>query len=130
MPTKTLNPPLKFLCQDFRHHLEQFYASLNLAPPYHSLEKAVRLLSVECQKKPREELEHLTEDANRKWCFYGEIFSESGLADKHRGIILGLMESDKTPNLSTQYHIFLRTFHPKTSGRSSEKNYTTTQELS
>ena len=32
------------LREEFRHHLETFYAQLKLAPPYESVEKAIRLL--------------------------------------------------------------------------------------
>ncbi len=101
---------------DFRHHLEQFYASLNLAPPYHSLEKAIRLLSIVCERKTPEELEHLIEDSNLKWKVYDEIFFESGLSQKHRGIIQGLIESDQTLSLPAPYRNFLNAFHSKTKG--------------
>ncbi len=101
---------------DFRHHLEQFYASLNLAPPYHSLEKAIRLLSIVCERKTPEELEHLIEDSNLKWKVYDEIFFESSLSQKHRGIIQGLIESDQTLSLPAPYRNFLNAFHSKTKG--------------
>lgn len=111
MPTKTPNRSLDLLRGDFRHHLEQFYASLNLAPPYHSLEKAIRLLSIEGERKTQEELEHLIEDSNLKWKFYDVIFEESGLSKKHRGIIKGLIESDQTLSIPAPYRNFLNAFH-------------------
>jgi len=118
MPTKTPNRSLDLLRGDFRYHLEQFYASLNLAPPYHSLEKAIRLLSIEGERKTPEELEHLNEDSILKWKFYDEIFGESGLPQKHRGIIRGLIKSDQTLSLPAPYRIFLNAFQSKTQGSS------------
>ena len=116
MPTKTYNRSLDALRDDFRHHLEQFYASLNLAPPYHSLEKAIRLLSTEGERKTPEELERLIEDSNLKWNFYDEIFLESGLSQKHRGIIQGLIESNQTFSIPAPYRNFLNAFHSRTKG--------------
>lgn len=37
--------PAQVLKEEFRRHLETFYARLNLAPPYESVEKAVRTLT-------------------------------------------------------------------------------------
>ncbi len=113
MPTKTCHPALDQLRREFRHHLEQFYASLNLAPPYHSLEKAIRLLSLEGERKTAAELEHLIEDSHLKWKFYEEIFIESGLPQKHRGIIQGLIESNQTRSIPALYRNFLKAFHFK-----------------
>ncbi len=118
MPTKTPDRVLILLCQDFRHHLEQFYASLNLAPPYHSLEKAIRHLSFVYDRKTSDEREHLYEDLNLKWRFYEEIFIESGLPQKHRGIIRGLIESESPLSIPTQYGPFINAFHPQTQRRS------------
>lgn len=120
MPTKTCNPSLDLLRGEFRHHLEQFYASLNLAPPYHSLEKAIRLLSIEGEGKTAGELERLIEDSDLKWNFYGEIFIESGLSQKHRGIIQGLIESNQTRSLPAPYRNFLKAFYFKGKRRSEE----------
>lgn len=113
MPTTTFNSSLDLLRRDFRRQLEEFYASLNLAPPYDSLEKAVRLLSIECKRKTAEELEELIENSNSKWKFYDDIFFMSGLPQKHRGIIKKLIESDQTLSLRTTYRNFLRAFYSR-----------------
>ncbi|UCE63931.1 MAG: hypothetical protein JSU59_01880 [Nitrospirota bacterium] len=118
MPTNTCNPSLDQLRGEFRHHLEKFYASLNLAPPYHSLEKAIRLLSIVGERKTVEELERLIEDSNLKWNFFDEIFLESGLSQKHRGIIQGLIESDQTRAIPAPYRNLLNAFHSKDKGSS------------
>ena len=38
----TPNGTIDSLKDEFRHHLETFYAQLKLAPPYESVEKAIR----------------------------------------------------------------------------------------
>lgn len=79
--------PIHVLRQEFRGHLEQFYANLNLAPPYHSIEKALQHLSNTLRSKPDEFRQGLLQDATHKWELFQEIFSASGLQKKHRGII-------------------------------------------
>ena len=111
MSTKATNRQLDWLCQDFRRHLEQFYASLSLAPPYDSLEKAIRLLSKKCKKKAPEDLQALIQNPPLKWELYSAIFLESDLSQKHRGIIRGLIESDRTIALPAEYKNFLNAFH-------------------
>ena len=120
MPTETCHRSLDQLREEFRHHLEQFYASLNLAPPYHSLEKAIRLLSILGTRKTPKELERLVEDSNLKWNFFDEIFLESGLGQKHRGIIQGILESNQASSVPAPYRNFLKAFLPKTKGSPKE----------
>ena len=40
------------LREEFRHHLETFYAQLKLAPPYESVEKAIRSLTTSVHALP------------------------------------------------------------------------------
>ncbi|HSS29720.1 MAG TPA: hypothetical protein VLL06_01745, partial [Nitrospiraceae bacterium] len=40
------------LREEFRHHLETFYAQLKLAPPYESVEKAIRSLTTSIHALP------------------------------------------------------------------------------
>ena len=107
------NTILLGLRQEFRLHLEQFYASLNLAPPYHSMEKALQHFSSSFKKKIPDEQKVLSEDSNLKRKFYGQVFVESGLSKKHRGIIQGLVESGLSPELTSQYRHFISAFHPQ-----------------
>ena len=111
MPRTEPNPILLSLRQEFRLHLEQFYSSLNLAPPYHSMEKALHHLSSSFKKKIADEQKVLAEDSRLKRKFYGQVFVESGLSKKHRGIIQGLVESGLSPELTTQYQHFITAFH-------------------
>ena len=98
------------LREDFRHHLEQFYSCLHLAPPYNSVEKAIRFLSTTIQKKTSYEREQLVDHRHLKWELYERAFIESGLPQKHRGIIRGLVQSNDTTNLPHEYEIFTKPF--------------------
>lgn len=102
--------PIHVLRQEFRGHLEQFYAHLNLAPPYHSIEKAVQHLSNTLRTKSEEFREGLLQDAPQKWALFEEIFSASGLPKKHRGIIQHLALSSSYSVSSTESLRFLRNF--------------------
>jgi len=75
------------LRQEFRGHLEEFYTHLNLAPPYHSIEKAVQHFSNTLRTRPEEFCQGLLQDGSKKWAVFQEIFLASGLQKKHRGII-------------------------------------------
>ena len=98
--------------EDFRYHLEQFYSYLHLAPPYNSVEKAVRFLSTSLQQKSQDEREQLAENSDLKWALFEQAFIESGLPQKHRGIICGLVKSQKCPDLPSQYSVFTKPFLP------------------
>jgi hypothetical protein len=58
-----------------------------LAPPYHSIEKAVQHFSNTLRTRPEEFSQELLQDASKKWAIFQEIFLASGLQKKHRGII-------------------------------------------
>lgn len=100
------------LREDFRHHLEQFYACLHLAPPYDSIEKAIRFLSTSVQKKTQEEREQLAQGHPVKWTLFEQAFYESGLPNKHRGIIRGLVQSNAYTNLPNEYLAFTKFYLP------------------
>jgi hypothetical protein len=114
--------PIHALRQEFRGHLEQFYAHLSLAPPYHSIEKALQNLSNTLRTKPEEYRQGLLQDATNKWALFQEIFSASGLQKKHRGIIQQLAMSPSYSVSSSESLRFLRNFtiehqqttHPQT----------------
>lgn len=84
------------LRQEFRGHLQEFYTHLNLAPPYHSIEKAVQHFSNTLRTRPEEFCQGLLQDTSKKWAVFQEIFLASGLQKKHRGIIEQLAHSPYT----------------------------------
>ena len=102
--------PIKALGADFRRHLEIFYARLKLAPPYDSVEKAIKALTATVAAMPVQEQARMLGDATLTWAEYRKAFVESGLASKHRGIILGLIRSDRTRELPVEYACFLEEY--------------------
>lgn len=102
--------PVQTLREEFRHHLEVFYARLKLAPPYHSVEKAVVQLTAALKAKTPEEQARLLADQAGRWTEYRKAFAESGLSQKHRGIIAGLAKSGQAGDLPDEYEHFLKLF--------------------
>ncbi len=98
------------LRKDFRECLEFFYAQLQLAPPYDSVEKAVGALVAQLKALPAEECQALAVDPNRRWGLYREAFVTTGLNRKHRGIIAGLIRSGRAAGLPRKYHLLLDTY--------------------
>ena len=92
---------------EFRHHLETFYAQLKLAPPYESVEKAIRSLTTSVHALPPLEQSRLATDATARWHYFRQAFESSGLSKKHRGIIAGLARNRSTLNLPAEYDQFL-----------------------
>ena len=107
--------PVKTLAEEFRRHLEIFYARLKLAPPYDSVEKAIKSLKAAVAAMPAEERMRTMADPTLRWILYRQAFLDSGLSLKHRGIILGLIRSNQTAELPVEYAALLETY---TSGRS------------
>jgi len=102
--------PVQALREEFRHHLEVFYARLKLAPPYHSVEKAIVQLTTVLKAMTPEERARLASDPAGRWDQYRKAFAESGLNQKHRGIIAGLAKSGQTGDLPKEYEHFLQLF--------------------
>lgn len=102
--------PIQILRQEFRGHLEQFYTQLTLAPPYHSIEKAVQHLSNTLRTKSEEFQLTLLNHSTNKWEFFHEIFCASGLQKKHRGIILQIVRSSSYSGASPATLGFLKHF--------------------
>lgn len=102
--------PIEVLRDDFRHRLEFFYARLKLAPPYHSVEKAITHLTVLLKDVSPEERARISTDPTRQWSLYRRAMVESGLNEKHRGIVAGLIRSKQTTDLPTEYEPFLDAF--------------------
>lgn len=107
---------LTALKAEFRHHLETFYAGLQLAPPYESVEKAIRALTTMIHGLPIEEQTRIMADPDLRWQQFQLAFKASGLAKKHRGIIAGLACRRSALNLPEQYDHFLSLFLPKSTG--------------
>jgi hypothetical protein len=99
--------PIKTLTEEFRRHLEIFYARLKLAPPYDSVEKAIKTLKAAVAAMPVEERMRAMSDPTLTWTLYRQVFVDSGLSLKHRGIILGLIRSNQTVELPVEYTAFL-----------------------
>ena len=97
--------------EEFRTHLENLYSHLHLAPPYHSVEKAIQLLSNTLKTKPPYFHRALETDAGFKWDFFREIYLGSGLDRKHRGIISNFMKSQSSPHMPDETFQLLKN-HP------------------
>ncbi|OQW37867.1 MAG: hypothetical protein A4E19_11875 [Nitrospira sp. SG-bin1] len=112
MPDPSSTTPDRFstLKAEFRHHLERFYAGLQLAPPYESVEKAIRTLTTMVHGLSIEEQTRLMADSGLRWQQFRLAFEASGLPKKHRGIIAGLARNRSALNLPAEYDHFLNLF--------------------
>ena len=112
MPEPTVHPTDHTLAlrEEFRHHLETFYAQLKLAPPYESVEKAIRSLTTSVHALPPPERARLATDATARWQYFRQAFESSGLSKKHRGIIAGLARNRSSLNLPAEYDLFLNLY--------------------
>ncbi len=106
MPTD----PIQTLRNEYRLHLQDFYTHLNLAPPYHSIEKAVQHLSNTLRTKSQPVLQSLLTDPQKKWPLYEQIFEASGLSRKHRGIITKVAKTSLHEQGKDNFLRFLRVF--------------------
>ncbi len=77
------------LLDEFRRNLEAFYAALRLAPPYHSMEKTLLCLADLFKTQTVEQQAQLLNNEALRCTFYLRAFTDSGLHNKHRGIIAG-----------------------------------------
>lgn len=102
--------PLQSLREEFRAHLELFYARLKLAPPYESVEKAIRALTTAVHALPKAEQARMAADPAARWDQFRAAFEASGLAKKHRGIIAGLARTRASLDLPPEYDRFLDLF--------------------
>ena len=109
-PSPPLTDHTLALREEFRHHLETFYAQLKLAPPYESVEKAIRSLTTSVHALPPLERARLATDATARWQHFRQAFESSGLNKKHRGIIAGLARNRSDLNLPAEYDQFLNLY--------------------
>ena len=106
-PTDPTTDQTLALREEFRHHLETFYAQLKLAPPYESVENAIRSLTTSIHALPPLERARLATDVAARWQQFCQAFESSGLSKKHRGIIAGLARNRSSLNLPVEYDQFL-----------------------
>lgn len=99
------------LQNEFRAHLETFYARLKLAPPYESVEKAIRALTTAVHALPKAEQTRIMSDPAARWEQFRLAFHTSGLSKKHRGIIAGLARDRSAVDLPAEYDRFLTLFN-------------------
>jgi hypothetical protein len=109
-PTPPSSEPLWTLREEFRRHLELFYAQLKLAPPYESVEKAIRTLTTTVHALPKDEQARIASDPTMQWQQFRLAFETSGLVKKHRGIIAGLARNRAALDLPAEYDQFLELF--------------------
>jgi hypothetical protein len=102
--------PAQPLRDEFRRQLEAFYAKLKLAPPYHSVEKAITQLTGLFRALPEDEQHRLAGDLTGRRALYRQAFAESGLNQKHRGIIAGLAKTGRGSELPEECRHFLELF--------------------
>jgi hypothetical protein len=95
------------LRKEFRDRLTFFYSRLRLAPPYDSVEQAVRHLASTVEALPAVDQQNLLEDATQRWAQFHRAFVESGLSQRHRGIIAGLAKNRSALDLPAEYGAFL-----------------------
>lgn len=105
--------PVQFLRETYRRHLETFYGTLQLAPPYHSVEKAILELTKLLHAMPLEDRRRVAEDPDAHWRLFREAFVLSGLNQKHRGILMGMAQRRDGLALAPEYHGFLDAFLPE-----------------
>ncbi|MBX3236270.1 MAG: hypothetical protein KF814_08970 [Nitrospiraceae bacterium] len=98
------------LRDEFRERLEVFYRGLKLAPPYDSVEKALARLTAKLKSLSPEDLQRLSSDSTLRWVEYRAAFVESGLSQKHRGIIAGLARSRQNLDLPSDFDQLLEIY--------------------
>jgi len=76
---------------DFRHRVMLFYRSLQITPPYHSVEKAMLTLRDTLKNLPESDLRAADAYPAPLDALFAQVFIESGLAKKSRGIIAKLL---------------------------------------
>jgi hypothetical protein len=91
---------------DFRRRVTLLYQSLQITPPYHSVEKAVLALRERLQALPDADLRAAVKEPA---ALFTEIFTESGLAKKNRGIIRRLL-ADSPDRLAPECRLFAEAF--------------------
>ncbi len=110
MSVKHKQEPVAQLQQEYRKELESFYAWLQLAPPYNSVEKAIQCLGQIFEKQSEIQKQEILETSPLKWSLFQKAFIESGLGNKHRGIIAGLVAHQDVTIIPESHQYFIQAF--------------------
>ena len=94
---------------DFRRRVTLFYRSLQITPPYHSVEKAMLALRDRLKALPEPDLRAAAADPSPLDALFAHVFIESGLAKKSRGIITKLL-ADRPDLLAPECRPFAEAF--------------------
>ncbi len=94
---------------DFRHRVTLLYRSLQITPPYHSVEKAILTLRDRLKSLPESELRAAAADPSPLDALFAQVFVDSGLAKKSRGIITKLL-ADRPDLLAPECRPFADAF--------------------
>src|SRR5437016_13847270 len=76
---------------DFRRRVQLLYRSLQITPPYHSVEKASLALADRLKSLPEADLRAASVDPAAVDRLFAQVFVGSSLAKKNRGIIVKLL---------------------------------------
>ncbi len=94
---------------DFRQRVTVFYRSLQITPPYHSVEKALLSLRETLKNLPETDLRAAAAEPAQLDALFARVFLESGLAKKNRGIIIKLL-TDRPALLTSECRTFAEAF--------------------
>ena|SRR5437867_4103028 len=94
---------------DFRQRVTMLYRSLQITPPYHSVEKAVLALRDMLTALPEPSLRATATDPASRNALFTQVFIVSGLAKKNRGIICKLL-ADRPELLAPECQPFADAF--------------------
>ena len=95
-PTAAQSDLVLTLREEFRSHLETFYSRLKLAPPYESVEKAIRSLTTAVHGLPNAQRARLAQDPG-EWDQFRQAFETS---DSPRNIAASLQAWRGTERVS------------------------------
>ena len=114
-PTPSL-PPSELrsrLEAEFRDRVTLLYRSLQITPPYHSVEKAVLALRDTLTALPEPALRATATELASRNALFTQVFVVSGLAKKNRGIIRKLL-ADRPELLTPECQPFADAFKEPT----------------
>jgi len=94
---------------DFRQRVTLLYRSLQITPPYHSVEKAVLALRDTLTALSEPVLRATASDPASRNALFTQVFIDSGLAKKNRGII-GKLLADRPELLAPECQPFADAF--------------------
>ncbi len=94
---------------DFRRRVTLFYRSLQITPPYHSVEKAMLALRDRLKRLPEPDLRAAAADPAPLNALFAQAFIDTGLAQKSRGIITKLL-ADRPDLLTPECQPFADAF--------------------